>query len=43
MLWDFPGNPVFKTSHFQARGTASIPGQGPVIPHATGCGQKKME
>ena len=43
MLWDFPGNPVFKTPHFQARGMASIPGQGPVIPHATGCGQKKME
>ena len=40
MLWDFPGNPAFKTPHFQARGMASIPVQGPVIPHVTVFGQK---
>ena len=40
MLWDFPGNPVFKTAHFESRSTVSIPGKGPVIPHATGCSQK---
>ena len=25
ILWDFPGDPVFKTPHFQAKVMASIP------------------
>ena len=34
--WDFPGNPVVKTSPSNAGGAGSIPGLGAKIPHALG-------
>ena len=33
--WDFPGNPVVKTSPSIAGGVGSIPGQGAKIPCAS--------
>ena len=39
--WDFPGNPVVKTSPSNAGGAGSIPGWGTKILHAPWRGQKK--
>ena len=33
---DFPGGPLVKTSPFNAGGSGLIPGQGAMIPHASG-------
>ena len=35
-IWDFPGGPVVKNLPSNAGDTSWIPGQGTVIPHATG-------
>ena len=37
---DFPGGPVVKTLHFNARGVGLIPSGGTKIPRAIGCSPK---
>ena len=45
MLWDFPGDPVFKTSHFHSRGHGFNPCLGTYDPtcHRVWPKKKKME
>ena len=40
--WNFPGNPVVNTPHFQGRGTGLISSWGTKIPHATWHRQNKI-
>ena len=40
--WNFPGNPVVNTPHFQGRGTGLISSWGTKIPHATWHTQNKI-
>lgn len=43
MLWDFPGDPMFKTPHFHSRGMGSIPQWGPISHMPQGVAKKRGE